>query len=90
MARAGTTKTFETPDGRPFWIRRIPPGKQMTGAAIAWPPQGWVCAPEGVEHDLNATRPTIADAIAHATGIGVDQPWIASISAELEQDAALR
>ena len=39
---------------------------------------------------LNATRPTVADAVAHATGIGVDQPWIASISAELEQDPALR
>lgn len=90
MARTIPTQTFDTPDGRRFWLRHIPPGKPMAGASAGWPPTGWVCAPEGVEHDLNATRPTIQDAVAHATGIGVDQPWIAEISGELAEKAGAR
>lgn len=86
MAKGGT-HTFEAPDGRKYWIRRVPPGKSLPGAGAAWPPSGWVCAPEGVEHDLNATRPTIEDAVSHATGIGIDQPWIAEITAELTKKA---
>lgn len=90
MARTPPTHTFQTPDGRTFWIRRVPPGKPMPGASAGWPPSGWVCAPEGVEHDLNATRPTIEDAVAQATGIGIDQPWIFTISEELAERAGAR
>lgn len=85
MARTPPEVTFEAPDGRTFWIRRIPPKKRMPGVASGWPPEGWVCAPEGENRDLNATRPTIADAIAHATGIGIDQPWIVSTARALEE-----
>lgn len=87
MARTEATHTFQTPDGRSFWIRRVLPGKPLPGSGAAWPPSGWVCGPEGVEHDLNATRPTIQDAVAHATGIGIDQPWIAEVTADLDARA---
>ena len=90
MARTAVIHTFETPDGRRFGISRVRPGKPMAGASAGWPPNGWICAPEGVEHDLNATRPTIEDAIAHATGIGIDQPWIASVGAEVRETAGSR
>lgn len=85
MARTAAQTTFEAPNGRTYWIRRVPPKKRLPGIAGAWPPDGWICAPDGEERILNATRPTIADAIAHATGIGMDQPWITRTAQELEE-----
>jgi hypothetical protein len=53
---------IETEDGRRFWLRR------ERG--------GWICAPDGVELDHNAVRPTAAEAITLATGIGPEAPWV--------------
>jgi hypothetical protein len=38
--------------------------------------RGWVCAPPGAGPDPNAVVPALRDAIALATGIGPDAPWV--------------
>lgn len=85
---ASSTQTFETPDGRRFTIRYQSGGKRRPGIAGAWPPTGWICAPEGQELDINATRPDVRDAIAHATRIGPDQPWLVELADRLDAERA--
>jgi hypothetical protein len=53
---------IQTSDGRRFWLRRER--------------AGWICAPAGVTLDHNASRPTAAEAITLATGIGPEAPWV--------------
>jgi len=87
MAKTPPEILFEAPNGDRYWIRRVMPRKRKPGIASAWPPDGWLCAPEGQKRNLNATRPTALDAIAHATGIGVDQPWTVKTARDIEARA---
>jgi hypothetical protein len=54
---------IETNDGRRFIVQRL-------GG-------GWICGPPGAELDHNAVIPSLRDAIALATGIGPEAPWVA-------------
>lgn len=88
MARRADPITFQTPDGRSFWIRFEAGGKHLLGAAAGWPPRGWICAPEGQSLPVNATRPDVRDAIAHATRVGPDQPWLIHLAERVRRQSA--
>ena len=87
MAEGKKTVSFETTDGRSFWVRFEPGGKHGKGAAAPWPPRGWICAPEGQSLGINATRPDLRDAIAHATRVGPDQPWVVEVAERVQREA---